>query len=221
MNKHEAKASERFDQWADSYGDDRISAWFAHFQSKVIEMLRVDEEARVLDVGCGPGAAVRKAALRVPRGEAVGLDISPKMVAKAQSLSEGIANTSFHVGSSSNLPFERNSFDALTCTFSFHHYEQPEVFLAEALRVLKPEGQLLLLDSARDVSMAIWLQDRFRRYLERSHVRYLTTTELTALLEAARFQLLEPLLTFKGMFEHGKMFTGAMLASCVPVPREA
>ena len=50
------------------------------------------------------------------------------------------------VGDCENLPFEENSFDAIICSNSFHHYPNPEKFFESAKRVLRPGGRLILQD---------------------------------------------------------------------------
>jgi len=51
-----------------------------------------------------------------------------------------------HQGSARCLPYSRDSFDFVTCATSFHHYPDPLMALSEMRRVLKPGGQLVLLD---------------------------------------------------------------------------
>ena len=81
-------------------------------------------------------------------------------------------------------------------------------------RVMKNDGTLVLLDAARDVSLAIWLQDRWRRQFERSHVRYYTTTEMKALVEKAGFSLVGEIISLNKFKDHGKLFTGLALLEC-------
>ena len=50
------------------------------------------------------------------------------------------------MGDCENLPFEENSFDAIICSNSFHHYPNPEKFFESAKRVLRPGGRLILQD---------------------------------------------------------------------------
>ena len=42
------------------------------------------------------------------------------------------------IGDSENLPFAKDAFDVVVCTNSFHHYPNPQAFINEAARVLKP-----------------------------------------------------------------------------------
>jgi ubiquinone/menaquinone biosynthesis C-methylase UbiE len=51
---------------------------------------------------------------------------------------------------SERLPFADNSFDAVTCSHSFHHYPQQEQVLREIYRVLRPDGRAMIIDGDRD-----------------------------------------------------------------------
>ena len=79
-----------FDRWARFYGADPCSRWIRRGQRQALTALELDESDRLLDVGCGPGVAVCEAAPLVAR--ATGLDLSPAMVARAQSRANGIPN---------------------------------------------------------------------------------------------------------------------------------
>ena len=212
--EHAKQAADRFDDWAESYGDDRITGWFQHYQQTGLDKFAFTGSERFLDVGCGPGWAVRQAATALPNGSAHGIDISPAMVKKATGLSQAISNCEFSEANSESIPYDDNYFDSILCTFSFHHYQNPIGALNEFKRVLKDDGMLVLVDSARDVSLAIWLQDRGRRYLERSHVKYYTVKELKSLVEQSGFALQEDIHAESGFMKFGKAFTGLMILVC-------
>jgi ubiquinone/menaquinone biosynthesis C-methylase UbiE len=216
-SKHAQKAADRFDQWADSYGEDRISRWFQHYQHSALDKFGFHGSERFLDVGCGTGWAVRQAAKNLPDGEAFGIDISPLMVRKASSLSHTVTNTRFSQANAESIPYDANYFDSILCTFSFHHYRDPLAALGEIRRVLNKNGTLVIVDSARNVSLAIWMQDRWRRYLERSHVRYYTVDEMKGLLEKSSFDIKSDVITENGFLKFGKIFTGLMIIVCHPI----
>ncbi len=98
-------------------------------------------DERVLDVGCGSGALLLPAAQRVPRGLAVGLDYSQAMVercqmeARAQGLRLGLTR-----GTALRLPFPAASFDVVMANHMLYHVPDISAALAEAHRVLKPDG---------------------------------------------------------------------------------
>lgn len=105
----------------------------------------LDRLHAVLDIGCGPGAAVRAAAPLVTR--AVGVDRSDAMIEIARRRSQEHGNAEFVVASAEDLPFPDGSFDRVWTIHAFHHWEGPDRGIAECLRVLRPGGQFLIIES--------------------------------------------------------------------------
>ena len=108
--------------------------------------IELPEGARVLEVGCGPGP-VSRALTAWPRvGEVVGIDPSPIFLAKARELAAHLKTLSFMEGDARALPFKSESFDAVVFHTTLCHVPGPELVLAEASRVLRPEGSLAAFD---------------------------------------------------------------------------
>ncbi len=102
--------------------------------------------ARVLEVGCGPGPVARALASWSGVGEVVGIDPSPVFLAKARELAAGLELLSFAEGDARALPFEDKSFDVLVFHTTLCHVPRPELALAEAFRVVRPDGWLAVFD---------------------------------------------------------------------------
>ncbi|MGD0166011.1 MAG: methyltransferase domain-containing protein [Gaiellaceae bacterium] len=143
-----AASCEYFDRRAPTYETGRRWQRLREPQAKAVAMLDLNPNDRLLDVGCGTGAAVRHAAQLVTR--AVGVDLSPKMIEQARELAEGFANVEFRIGDSEHLPFLDGEFSAVLCTSSLHHYPNPERAVKEIARVLASGGRLALGDINRD-----------------------------------------------------------------------
>ncbi len=214
MDSHSKLAAGRFDQWADSYSNGRISSWFRFYQLMGMSKLEISEENAFLDVGCGTGWAVRRAATQYKAVKACGIDISPKMIDQAVAETTNADNIEFRVANSEAIPYPDESFSSILCSFSIHHYQNPVRALLEMKRVLNQNGSIVIIDSARDVSFPIWLQDRGRRYFEKSHVKYYTTKEMRVLIEQAKLRIDGEIMTIKKFRDHNKMFTGLMLLKC-------
>ncbi len=214
LDQHTKNAADRFDHWADNYGEDRISPWFRYYQSIAMADLDITPKKTFLDVGCGHGWAVRRARKIYGAGKSVGIDISAKMIEKAKSRTPEGEGFQFLLAGADSIPCPGDEFDAILCTCSFHHYQKPVKVLSEMRRVLRKGGRLALLDPARDVSLAIWFQDRFRRYLEESHVTYYTTKEIMELIIKTGFKPVKRITTYKRFWDHKKIFTGLFLAEC-------
>jgi SAM-dependent methyltransferase len=157
-------------------------------QEDALAALDLGPGDRLLDVGCGTGAAVRTAAALVDR--AVGVDVSPGMIGRARSWPDLPSNVEFLVGEAGRLPVDDGGFTALLCTNSFHHYPDPEAALVEMARALAPGGRLMIGDGCAD-SRAARVADVFLRKFERSHVRLYRSAELGGMIQRAGFARLQ------------------------------
>ena len=102
----------------------------------------------LLDLGTGTGRMLDLLAPLFTR--AVGIDASPDMLAVARANLDraGVANAQIRLGDIYNLPLPRDSFDVVTIHQVLHYLDDPERALAEAARVLRPGGRLLIVDFA-------------------------------------------------------------------------
>jgi SAM-dependent methyltransferase len=114
-------------------------------------------EEQLLDLGCGRGAVLIAAARRLPAGRAVGADRwsrdqsgnSPE-AALANAAAAGVADrVEVHTADTTALPFPDASFDVVTSALAIHNIRSAEGrrrAVDEAMRVLRPGGQLLIAD---------------------------------------------------------------------------
>jgi len=105
---------------------------------KALALLQAGPEHRVLDVGCGAGNVLS----RIRARERHGLDLSKRMVARAQERLKTGA-TIVH-GDAEALPYAAGEFDRVLCSSVLSHVLHPEHVLAECYRVLKPGGRLVV-----------------------------------------------------------------------------
>lgn len=110
---------------------------------------RLRPDARVLDVGCGPGTITVGLADRVPHGAVTGLDADPGIVEEARSAPEaaGRANLSFVVGDVQRLDVEHGSVDVVHAHQVLQHVDDPVAALAEMRRVCRPGGVVACRDA--------------------------------------------------------------------------
>ncbi|HET7462035.1 MAG TPA: methyltransferase domain-containing protein [Longimicrobium sp.] len=115
------------------------------------ERMRIAPGATVLDVGCGPGTDTIPLAERVgPGGFVHGIDRDPEMVAEAErrAAAAGVAGRVEHrAGDACALPWEDATFDAVRCERLFLHLERPEQATAEMVRVTRPGGRVVVMDT--------------------------------------------------------------------------
>jgi SAM-dependent methyltransferase len=109
----------------------------------------INEGEKVLDIGCGAGIDTMVAVMMTgPSGKAVGIDAISEMLEKARvnlSMTE-LKNISFHEASAENLPFPNREFDVVISNGVLNLVPNKPKALAEVLRVLKPEGRLMIAD---------------------------------------------------------------------------
>jgi len=94
------------------------------------------------------------------------LDLSAGMLGHARMRCRVHRRVSVVQGDSERLPFADDSFDAVTCCHSFHHYPKQESVVAEMHRVLRPGGRLVIVDGDRDRLWGRFLFDRLVVFME-------------------------------------------------------
>jgi SAM-dependent methyltransferase len=129
------------------------------------EILSLQPGERVLDVGSGPGFLAAEMAQEVgPDGTVVGVDPSDSMLGLARSQT---ADVEFRAGGALELPVADGSFDVVVSTQVLEYVEDVAGALAEARRVLRPGGRLMVLDT--DWDSIVWRTadaERMRRVLD-------------------------------------------------------
>ncbi|MDQ6773530.1 MAG: methyltransferase domain-containing protein [Candidatus Dormibacteraeota bacterium] len=156
-----------------------------------------------LDVATGGGHTALAFAPRVRR--VVATDLTPEMLAAAHRhlAGAGGAGIRLAVADAEQLPFAAASFDIVTARLAPHHFPRPEVFVAEAARVLRPGGRFVLLDNMapEEPELDAFL-NRLEVWRDPSHVRAHRASEWRAMLERAGLQVLvvDPLVRKRYVF---------------------
>jgi len=112
-----------------------------------LKLLQLQPEDAVLEIGCGHGQTLAKAAGFVQRGRLCGIDFSPVMYRHAMRRHRQLVaakRIEFHFGSSDRLPFDDQSFDKVFAVHTVYFWQTPLDHLAEARRVLKLQGRFVL-----------------------------------------------------------------------------
>lgn len=201
MDNIKDRATTQFRWWAPSYDINPLQ-WFlfrpAH--DLLIKEIRVlgRSSPAVLDVGCGTGVLLRRLKKVLPESTVWGLDLSAHMLTRA--LPKNIDHNPFQVtqGDSEFLPFSSNSFDAVVCANSFHHYPSQDVVVNEMHRVLKPGGIVCIVDGSVDNLLGKLI---FRGIVEtvEGDVHHCSRAESAKLLEKGGFADIRHASIFRGL----------------------
>lgn len=120
------------------------------WRKKVLDIVAKSNPKTILDIATGTGDLAILMA-QTPADKIIGLDISEGMLAvgvdkiAAKQLSNRIE---MQLGDSENMPFADDFFDAITVAFGVRNFENLEKGLAEILRVLKPGGTFVILETS-------------------------------------------------------------------------
>ena len=182
LDAAQTASAEQFNRQSDHYGKSHILA----DTSDVAEALAGVAPAacgRALDVATGGGHT----ALRIARmGWSVTAgDVSARMLENARKL---LGEAGFQMDAvlfpAEEMPFPDSTFDLVAVRVAPHHFSSPERFVAEAARVLKPNGHFLLIDGCvpdGDPESEAWLH-RVEKWRDPSHGRFLPRSEWEALV---------------------------------------
>ncbi len=174
---------QEFNQWARAGKGESMEKGHRPIGEQAIAHMRIDRDARILDVGCGSGWATRLLAERAPEGRAIGIDISDEMVELARTSSTHIPNVEFKVASAENLLFPASQFSNAFSMESLYYYADVSSAVSEIHRVLRPGGQFVVV-------VDLYLENEAsHQWIEQLNVpvQLLSSSQYRSLLEAAGF----------------------------------
>lgn len=118
------------------------------WRKKAVKLLRSIQPKKMLDIATGTGDFAVEC-LALGPDQIVGMDISKEMleVGKEKMKKKGVDKIiSMKLGDSENIPFEDNTFDAITVSFGVRNFENLEAGLSEMNRVMKPGGKTAIIE---------------------------------------------------------------------------
>lgn len=121
------------------------------WRNKVVKLLQAHQPQIILDVATGT-ADLAITLMKLKPKKIIGLDLSQNMlnIGQQKIQKQGLQNTIELVkGDGENLPFENDTFDAITVAFGVRNFEHLEPGLKEIYRVLKPGGQFIILEFSK------------------------------------------------------------------------
>lgn len=165
-----------------------------HAQGKdlplITKWLQPDSNMIALDIATGGGHVAKRLAVQVKTVFAI--DIVKEMLANTAEHLCTVENIFYIIADAEAMPFLDNSFDISTCRIAAHHFPNPDKFISEVYRILKPGGKFLLIDNVapEDEKMDQFINtlDKIRDY---SHHRVQKVSEWKQLFLENKFTILK------------------------------
>lgn len=215
--ENERLNEKKWNSEANTYDSRYFTFYIRSMQEKIVSLLNLNKNQRLLDIGCGTGRALRLASNLVDgQGEFYGIDISSKMLEVAKSNSSD-KNIHFYKANAEKLPFEDDFFDLIMCCNSFHHYSNPNMVLSEMCRVLNQNGRVYILDPTTDM-LFMKIIDIIWGNIEPSHVKQYSTKEYEVFFEKAGLKYIQSISVTVGGF--AKVHVGQKGSKFVPSPEQ-
>lgn len=142
MGKKAERSKQTYDQMAAGYDFSSEGIYTKSHQAEIIRSIPLRDGDRVLDVACGTGRLLEELE-KLAAIQAYGIDLSENMIAIAK---QRCPHADFQVHVSSPLPFDKERMHFITVSCAFHHFEKPQEFANECMRVLKDDGRVYLAE---------------------------------------------------------------------------
>lgn len=134
------KSREAYNKKANDYENTMDGRVTRPMRQLILNTVNVADGQRVLDVACGTGDLISAIAEKA-KIKSYGIDIAEQMIDVAKAANK---NITYLVSPAYPLPFDNNSMDIITVSAAFHHFEKPQQFADECMRVLTGGGTVYI-----------------------------------------------------------------------------
>lgn len=198
LRRRQDKIRGHFDDLAGKFGRHYVPG--RSWKGLTEVLLRLMPPLIIADIGAGEGTVAQLLAQRAKK--VIAIDNSERMVQYGTTLARehGVKNLEYRVGELESLPLKDASVDMAFFSQSLHHAQHPDRAIAEAWRILKPGGRVLILDLARhhfeqvrELYAHVWLgfsEVELHRFLEDAGFRNTETAIVHRETEAPHFETL-------------------------------
>jgi ubiquinone/menaquinone biosynthesis C-methylase UbiE len=135
-------AADVFDQWARDGKDSGMEDGHSDVVNQVIKTMNIHPGDQILDLGCGNGWATRILAKQAPGAQAIGIDASPEMIARAESLHSLTIRARYEQSTFESLDFPDAKFQHVFSMEALYYSPDPAQVIAEAHRLLSEGGSI-------------------------------------------------------------------------------
>jgi len=155
-----------------------------------LQYISIENHHTILDVGCGGGRTIHKLAAIAMQGKIYGIDHSEESVATASRTNKKwieMGRVEIQQGSVSHLPFPGQMFDLVTAVETHYYWPDLPADMREVLRVLKPDGALVIIAEAYKGGKYDELLKRLAEVGKNMNYAHLTVTEHAELFSNAGY----------------------------------
>ena len=196
LQRRQDKVRSYFDELAGKFGRQYVPG--RSWQGLAETFLMLMPPLVIADLGAGEGTSSQLLARRAKK--VIAVDNSEKMVEFGSSLARahGVKNLEYRLGDLEELPIKKGEVDVAFFSQSLHHAQHPPRALAEAFRIVKPGGRVIILDllkhhfaEARALYADVWLgfsEVELRRMLNDAGFQNISTALVHREAEAPHFE---------------------------------
>ncbi len=162
--------------------------------TSVIDEMGATSGKKVLDVCCGTGVMCARIADVVGAGGVVvGVDLSEKMLKKAEKRKEKKDNVRFCLSNAEEIPYDDGYFDCASITFGLHEmpYQVRMNVLCEMRRVIKPGGKIAVLDYSYPTNKLIQCLFTIWMFVEGKTAKDFIKRDLSSMIRDAGFNYIK------------------------------
>lgn len=142
MNNKTVQSKMTYNKMARDYEISPEGRYTSNHKKELIKKVIINDGDTILDVACGNGFLLNELSKKA-KVKAYGIDISENMIKIA---GEKYPNCTFLSKDCYPLDFESESVDVITVSCAFHHFEKPQEFANECIRILKAEGMIYMAE---------------------------------------------------------------------------
>lgn len=187
MGKKTEQSRSVYNETAWEYDSTPEGNYTRSHKEEIIKKAVLRDGDHILDIACGNGHLLGELSKKA-KVDAFGIDISENMINAAR---ERYPDCTFAVGACAPLGFENESMDLITVSCAFHHFETPQAFANECMRILKKNGKVFMAEPFFS-PVVRWLANTVvYPFTKTGDVRVYSQKEIRLFFESAGFTEIE------------------------------